>query len=506
MSFRTAIFSTTSLVFLASSAAADVNAKDIWNDWKSYMSAFGYSVDAQEAMSGNTLVVSDITMSIPMPDGAGSFALSLSKMDLVENGDGTVNIVFPETMPMQFAAQGPQGEALSGALDYVMQGMSMRASGDPSRVVYDYAADQMGITLTKLTVDGETMPDGALKAEIMMKGSSGQSIMEPGALRKIAQNMTAGETTYQINYQDPDSSDGMVVNGKFDTLQFSGDSIIPTEFDPVNLNNSLRDGMSVIGGFGYTGSSTEFAITEGGDTMGGSSGAASADISVRMNKDLLEYAGSSKGVNFNVVGGQIPLPIVAELGEVAFNLLMPVAKSDTPSDFAFGLTLGDFVTSDDLWAMLDPAQVLPRDPATIALDLTGQAKLLFDFFDPEQMSAVENGESMPAELEALTLRKLLVSLAGAELSGTGDFTFDNTDLESFGGLPKPTGGIDLSLIGGNGLMDKLVEMGLLPQEQAMGARMMLGLFARPGEGEDSLTSKIEINEAGHILANGQRIQ
>ena len=35
--------------------------------------------------------------------------------------------------------------------------------------------------------------------------------------------------------------------------------------------------------------------------------------------------------------------------------------------------------------------------------------------------------------------------------------------------------------------------------------MMLGMFATP-VGEDELTSTIEINEQGHILANGQRIQ
>jgi hypothetical protein len=55
-------------------------------------------------------------------------------------------------------------------------------------------------------------------------------------------------------------------------------------------------------------------------------------------------------------------------------------------------------------------------------------------------------------------------------------------------------------------LDKLVLMGLLPEEQAMGARMMMGLFAVPGGAEDTLTSKIEINDEGHVLANGQRIQ
>ena len=73
-------------------------------------------------------------------------------------------------------------------------------------------------------------------------------------------------------------------------------------------------------------------------------------------------------------------------------------------------------------------------------------------------------------------------------------------------MPKPTGSLDLTLVGGNGLIDKLVAMGLLPEEQAMGARMMMGLFAVPGDGEDSLKSKLEINEDGHVLANGQRLK
>ena len=59
---------------------------------------------------------------------------------------------------------------------------------------------------------------------------------------------------------------------------------------------------------------------------------------------------------------------------------------------------------------------------------------------------------------------------------------------------------------GNGLIDKVTKMGLVPQDQAMGARMMLGMFAKPGEGTDTMTSKIEFNADGSIMANGQRIQ
>jgi hypothetical protein len=73
------------------------------------------------------------------------------------------------------------------------------------------------------------------------------------------------------------------------------------------------------------------------------------------------------------------------------------------------------------------------------------------------------------------------------------------------GMPMPLGAIDLKLVGANGLMDKLVTMGLMPQDQAMFARMMMGLYAVPA-GEDEMTSKIEFKEGGEILANGQRIQ
>ncbi len=40
----------------------------------------------------------------------------------------------------------------------------------------------------------------------------------------------------------------------------------------------------------------------------------------------------------------------------------------------------------------------------------------------------------------------------------------------------------------------------------MGARMMMGLFAQPGDGPDTLVSTIEVKEDGSVLANGQRIK
>jgi hypothetical protein len=62
------------------------------------------------------------------------------------------------------------------------------------------------------------------------------------------------------------------------------------------------------------------------------------------------------------------------------------------------------------------------------------------------------------------------------------------------------------LEGANGLIDNLIKMGLVSDSDAMGARMMMGMFGVPGEGEDTLTSEIKVSEDGQILANGQRIK
>ena len=99
-------------------------------------------------------------------------------------------------------------------------------------------------------------------------------------------------------------------------------------------------------------------------------------------------------------------------------------------------------------------------------------------------------------------------MVGATLTGEGQMNFDNSDMETFGGFPAPSGTVDLALQGGNGLMDKLVEMGLLPEQQAMSARIMIGMFAKPDPeaGEDALKSTLEITPSGEVLANGMRIR
>jgi hypothetical protein len=76
---------------------------------------------------------------------------------------------------------------------------------------------------------------------------------------------------------------------------------------------------------------------------------------------------------------------------------------------------------------------------------------------------------------------------------------------TFAPLPRPEGALRVQINGLNGLLDNLVAMGLVPAEEMMAPRMMMGMFAR-STGDDQLESQLEITGDGQVLANGQRIR
>ncbi|MGK7654080.1 DUF2125 domain-containing protein [Roseovarius sp. B08] len=494
------------LALAAGSAQADVTPADVWADWQEYLASAGYEVSGEENQSGDALTVSDITMSMVIPEEDTTVSVDMGEMTFTDNGDGTVSITLPASMPMNVMVSSPDAEDFSVGMQYDTTGLEMTASGDADDLLYNYTADEVAIILNDVTVEGETMDLGTV--EFRIADVSGTTTMKIGDLRTSEQKMTTGPVTYTVDIDEPEGEGGeIMLNGQFAGMTVAANGTMPLEMDPANLGASIENGFDVDATVAYTEGSSEFKLVDPPQTTEGTTSSDGGEITVALGGDGLTYDLSSSNMQLKMAGGDIPLPIEVAFGTAAFNLTMPVAKSEEEQDFAMGLTLGEFTMSDMIWGIFDPAGQLPHDPATIDLDLTGTAKLFFDLFDPEQMEAAETGElGMPGELNTLDINTLTVSAAGAELTGEGEFTFDNTDLETFNGMPAPDGSVDLRLTGANGLLDTLIAMGLVPEEQAMGVRMMMGMFAVPGDGEDVLTSKIEVNSDGQVLANGQRLR
>lgn len=500
--------STAIAIFITGSAAtADVTARQVWDDFKSYMESFGYTVTASEQVSGDTITLSDLSLTMEMPDSSGTTSIALDGLSFTETGDGSVRVNLPDSLPIAFATTMPDDEGIeeqvTGTIDYTHSGFEMIVAGDPDDMTYSYSAAEMAFALTSLVVGAE--PVVIDQAQARMTGLSGESTRTGTDLRTIAQTMTLAAMDYVLDMANPEDPSGRIsLSGGLRGIGFDGTMAIPDDIDTNDMGAAMRAGFAVDGGYTYETGSADIAITGQGQSFESNTSSADGRLTVQMNGSRIAYSGTANDIALNYAGTDIPLPVTLGIGQVGFNMLVPVSPTDAPTDFALGLTLGDVTVSDAIWGMVDPAGQLPRDPATLQLDFTGKARLTQDIMDAEAMAAATG--TPPGELNSLAVNALNLSIAGAALTGAGAFTFDNTDLSTFPGMPRPEGALDMTLTGGNALLDTLVAMGLLPEDQAMGARMMLGLFARPGDGPDTLTSRIEINGEGQVLANGQRLR
>ncbi len=484
----------------STTAFADITGAEVWADWQTYMSEFGYQIKANEVTSGDTLTVTDLVTTMELPEDEGRINMTWPKLTFTDQGDGTVALGFPEKATMQFDVRPAAGESAVATVEMDMSDMSTIVSGDTGSLNYDYSAASISIALTDLEVQGEA-PDEVI-FEVSLNDVSGSSTMDIGEMRDVQQSFEAETTTYNVRFIDASEDANIIMTGAVEGMRFEGEGSIPTEYDATDPTAFFNAGFAFAGTFAQDGAQASVQAVADGDPFSMEMSSGSGSLDMALGEDGFDYTGKGDDISVSLAGADIPLPVSFTMEEAGYTLKMPLTASEDDKEFGFGMTLGGLVVPDLLWNLFDPAVVLPREPATVAFDLTGQMRLFQDLMDP----SIEEADEFPGELKTLQLNDLVVELAGAELTGSGDFTFDNSDMESFDGFPRPEGAADFRLLGGNGLLDNLIKMGIVSEQDALGARMMMGLFTRPGSAEDELTSRIEVTEEGNVLANGQRIK
>lgn len=500
--FKYSVSTASALALCATTSLADVSSDEVWNDWKSYLLSLGYEVTGTEARDGGNLVVNDVVIKSTVDVENGYSQINMGTVTFAEQSDGSVDIAMPEVMPIIFSGPSESGGETEVTMEYRQSGMDISVSGTSAALKYAYDADTITILTSKILVDGQQLSSDENGVELVMSQMAGTMDMTIENKRNYEQALTAGKIDYTLNVADEETDGTVVVNGTMDALEFAGTSALPLRVVQADdMDAMLSAGFSVDGTFGYGSNTMEFSAESPEGPASGNVTAKSGSIGVQMDQNGMSYSASQTDTAVTMTASDIPFPVNFEIANSSFALSTPVRQSDEADDFSIGLTLDGFEMSDVLWSIFDPSAQLPRDPATIALDLAGKAKLMFDVLNPDTAALAANPEMAPAEFESVDINKLQVAAAGAELNGKGAFKVNNS-----GPVPMPVGAIDLKLVGGNGLIDKLVAIGLLQEEEAMGARMMMGLLAVPGDAPDTLNSKIEFNEQGHISANGQRIR
>ena len=497
------------ITLFSQAAYADLTPSQVWGDWRQYMQSMGYQIDATETLNGTDLTVGDITLTFGPPESKGSVSMQIGTLSYTQNADGTVAINVPAALPLKVSAQPnvPGGDDFTMNMTINQSGHSTLASGTPEDITYTYTADTIAVALNDLVVGDDTF--GAENARMNITGTNlrSQTNLKAGDTRAYAQNGGLGGLSYDIFINNPEETAQVTLTGGVQDMTWGGQGTIPasTTANTTDMGTLIRAGFDVAGQFAYGGGNAKMSVA---DPVNGNfdlqTTSTGGDLGVAIGPNGIAYSGAQNNLDMNVSVDGLPFPISVQMEKSGFSLMAPVLKSEDEQDFAFGLQLVNFTMSDMIWGIFDPTGQLPRDPATVELETSGKALLMVDYLDPAAAAEITDGT--PGELRAVTVSKLLINAAGAILQGSGAVTLDNTDKVTLPGMPKPVGAVDLSLSGGNGLLDKLIAMGLFPQEQAMGVRMMMGLFAVPGDAPDTLNSKIEFTQDGQILANGQRIK
>jgi hypothetical protein len=502
-------FSTVSALALMISAApafADVTPQQVWDDLSAYMGQFGYEVSATQTQSGNDLNLDDIVLKMSMPEEDLDMTVTLDQLMLKDQGDGSVAVLMPEQQNAVISGQVDGADEFAATLAMAHQGLVVTVSGTPEEMLYSYNADNISASLSELQAEGETIPAEALSLSIMMKTVAGQATVKTsGDLREVDQSATYQEISFDVDAADPEGEGTLKAKGSYKDVVASGLTAMPKGIVPSSDYAALfAKGMLSKAQISHGGGALEFEMVDG-ETVGGSLASASGKMDMRLSQDGMLYDAGSKDLAVTVTGA-LPVPVSAAMQDAGFSMIVPTKVDAGPQDAKLALTLGGFSMDDLLWSLVDGGNVLPRDPATIALDLSAKVTPLLNLFDSKDMERLEKGNVAPGELNEVTLTNLLVEAAGAKVMGKGAFVFDNSDLETFDGLPRPQGQVELKAEGLNGLLDNLVSMGLLQASDVGGVRMMMAMFTQAGDTPDSLTSTFEVNDKGHVLANGQRLQ
>lgn len=486
-----------SLSVLAAPAAWSMTAEEAWEAWVEVGSRYGQEISAQSTEKvGDTMTVSGITAKIEAEEMTVSSQIGEAR--LIENPDGTVSIVTPEALTVDLVSDPEYGEKVEAKLGLEVSGLQTVASDAGGATTFTYSAARITATLEELKADGVAVPFNLMA---VLGGLNGNYAIGSGTPATLTSMLSAQSTEISFDGRDPEGEGD--VEGKISvaglTTSSTGTGDI-TFMSMEDLPALLRAGAEISGNTVIGATSFELQGRDAGESFAISGSMDGGTGASQLSGEEVTYSTNYQNLQMRLSGSEIPLPEVAlGMRETNLNLVFPLGQSDSPKPFLLSVGLHDLTLADGVWNLFDPGTVLPRDPATLTFNIAGQGNWLIDIMDPEVMA--QGPQGVPGELHALTLSDVRLSLAGAEFTADGNFTFDNSDLTTFNGFPAPDGILNAKLVGGNALLDNLVAMRLLPAEQANAIKLGAGAFARPG-GEDTLTTQITVSPDGTVAANG----
>ncbi len=483
-------------------ALADVTPQDVWNNLTAAYGAAGLTLDGTVTPDGDNLTLSGGVLRVDYPQGLGSATLTFPNTTLTAMGDGTVGIMTDPTYLMELAVDVPDTGLLTGNITIAQTNVSAVASGNPGDVTYTSSADKVDVLINNVSIPGEELE---FSLEVSGDGyTSTTRVTEGDNLTITLDNLNGAATSNFVMAAGPMRQESTSAGGE---LRMLGTIVLPPEMNIMDLTPALLSGLSMT-------LTTQAAASEGTSKtfMDGAltneqvqaTGATTANMT--LNADGFAVDGSADGFDLTFSDQtMLPFPVSVAGGELAVDVAFPLVARDTPQDFKYGVSFQDLSIDESLWGMFDPAGSLDQSPADLTIDVSGSLNWGVNLFNVEELIALEDAQTSPVTINSLSINDIGLAALGATANATGAFTFDNADMDTIPGMPRPEGSAKITATGLNAAIDQLVGAGFIPEEEAMMPRMMMGMFART-VGEDQLETEVEVNAEGHVIVNGQRMR
>ena len=474
----------------AGPATADVTAREVWEDWQARLSTGALSLTQEAAeVSDARVLVTGARLAV---DGAEMDAtVDLGRIEMTSAGDGTVAVTLSPEIPVALAF--PDGARASLTLGTVAQALSI--GGTPGAMRHDLSADRLSLTLVGATdVDGT-----AIEADMRLgvEALALSAVPEAGALPTYGTSLRADSLELLID-TPVEEDQRAVISMKADAPSAETDVTLPPDTAGLSGAEALRRGFALDGSIGYAG--VTYISDMGGAAVSVSGGAGQQSLS--LSGEGAVYDARLQDVRVVTDVPELPQPARIAVGSYDISASGPVLASETPAPFALRYRIDDLTLAEEVWALADPQGVIPRDPASLAIDLAGSARL---DVSPLEDEATVAAAPRIGELLSLDVNRIGLALAGATLEAAGGFTFEEGGPFDSGMTGSPVGSVTVDVTGVNRLIDGAIALGLVQADQAMMGRMMLGMFAE-ATGEDSLRSRIEVTPDGRVTVNGQQIR
>lgn len=464
----------------------------LWQKWQEGGTDRQVTVKARSRTDAE-MRLDGVTVTQTVEDG--TLTATLDHMVLRPAADGSVAITIAPDQKLRLSAIDDHG-TVTGRFALTGAGVTIAVTGDIAAPDYAFASEDFALALEDLISDGTAIPAEATLAITSMRGTV-EGSGTPGDA-PLTVTFSGDQATTEVSYED--AATGTSVHSG--SAQQDFDSSI--SFDAAPNGTETGQGWTITGtATGGAGETRSLQTSPQTGSMETRTQVGSSDIAFGFGPERADYDVQVTGVEIALSSDQFPIPPVTfRLPRAKAAVSIPIAVSDAPQTARLGMMLKDLQIDEQIWALADPARSLPRTPAQLSLDL--ESDLLLQ--DPPVLPGPEDAAPVPGILpQSLRIRDLSLALADATLDAVGGFDFPTPEGARVPDLNAPVGRLDLEGTGIMTLLQRLAAAGILDAQQAMGAQMMLGMFATAGDG-DQLTSRIVAEPGGGLVVNGNRMR